>query len=158
MTVFGPGELTIGAVASSVDASCLVNSLRIVASVDAADDVTKLCGTVKPGARTYTWEMTGNLDIDDDAGVAGLFDLSQTAYGTEQPFTFTPNTEGGTIATGVLIINPMDFGADEYGAVLDSDVTWSLVGPPTYTYAAGGAAVAADEAPATSRKRAKADA
>lgn len=155
MTVFGPGTFTIGEVASSIDASCLVNSLRVTATVDAGDSTTKLCGTIRPGSRTYSWELTGNLDIDDDAGVAGLFDLSQTAYGTEQAFTFTPNTEGGTAVAGTLIIDPMDFGADEYGADLNSDVTWALVGPPTYTYAGGAQAVAdaADEAPATTTRR-----
>lgn len=141
-TLFGPGTLTIGETASAIDASCLVNSLRITTSVDAGDSTTKLCGTVRPGSRTYTWELTGNLDIDDQAGVAGLFDLSQTAYGTEQQFTFTPSTEGGTAAAGTLIIDPMDFGADEFGSTLNSDVTWALTGAPTYTYAAAQDAVA----------------
>lgn len=145
MTVFGPGTLSIGATGSEIEASCLVNSLRVTMSVDAGDATTKLCGTVRPGSRTYTWELTGNLDIDDDLGTAGLFALSQESYGTEQTFTFVPNTAGETSVTGTLIIDPMDFGADEYGATLNSDVTWALVGPPTYTYATPvGADAAAD--------------
>lgn len=134
MTVFGPGVLKIGATGSEIDASCLVNSLRITSTVDAGDPTTKLCGTVRPGSRTYSWEMTGNVDIDPELGVAGLFDLSQTAYGTEQDFTFTPNTAAEATATGKLIIDPLDFGADEYGADLTSDLTWALVDKPTYTY------------------------
>jgi hypothetical protein len=135
MTTFGPGTLTIGATGSEIDASCLVNSLKIVATVDAGDSTTKLCGTVVPGSRNYSWEMTGSIDIDPEAGAAGLFDLSQTAYGTEQAFIFTPNTASEATATGTLIIDPLDFGSDEpYGATMTSDLTWALVGQPTYTY------------------------
>lgn len=162
MTVFGPGVLQIGATGTEIDASCLVNSLRITATVDAGDSTTKLCGTVRPGSRTYSWEMTGNLDIDDDAGAAGLFALSQLQYGTEQDFTFTPNSASETTATGTLIIDPMDFGADEYGADLASDITWALVDKPTYTWggvvedaAAAAADVPAEPAPATTTRRSK---
>ena len=156
MTTFGPGTLTIGATGAEVDASCLVNKLRITATVDAGDPTTKLCGTVKAGARTYGWEMTGNVDIDPEEGLAGLFGLSQSSYGTEQAFVFTPNTAAVASVEGVLIIDPLDFGADEYGAEMTSDLTWTLVGAPVYTYPPE---VLADEAAAsTSRKRVKADA
>lgn len=131
---FGPGTLTIGATGSGIEASCLVNSLTITSDVSTDDDVTKLCGTIQPGARTYTFTMEGNLDLDTDAGADGLFALSQTAKGTEQDFTFVANTEDGTTCVGKLIIDPMDYGADEFGKYLASDVSWALVGEPTYTY------------------------
>ena len=35
-----------------------------------------------------------------------------------------------------LVIDPLDFGADEYGADMTSDFEFSLVGPPVYTYPA----------------------
>lgn len=135
MTKFGPGTLKIGATGTEIDISCLVNSMRIAATVDAGDDTTKLCGTVKAGARKYSWEMTGNIDIDDDLGAAGIFALSQDQYGTEQQFEFVPNTGAVTKAVGTLIIDPLDFGADEFGQDMNSDLTWALVGEPTYTYA-----------------------
>jgi hypothetical protein len=139
--------------------------MRITANVDAGDPTTKLCGTQKAGTRTYSWEMTGNIDIDDDLGDTGIFALSQAEYGTEQEFEFTPNTGAVTKATGILIIDPLDFGADEFGADMTSDLTWALVGEPVYTYAvAGGGAEAvgtADDEPApapTKRTRATATA
>jgi hypothetical protein len=116
-----------------------VNSLSITHETDKQDDTTKLCGTVKPGAITFTYTLEGNVDIDPDAGAAGLFALSQDAAGTEQAFTYTPSTADGTTASGTVIIEPLDFGADEYGADLVSDLSWSMVGKPTYVYGTGGA-------------------
>lgn len=130
----GPGTLTIGATGTEIDVSCLVNNLVITMSKDKADDTTKLCGTVRAGAITYTYELDGNLDTDIGTD-AGLFALSQSAAGTEQAFTFTPSTDAGTSATGILVIDPMDFGTtDDYGSDLTSDIAWSLVGKPEYTY------------------------
>jgi hypothetical protein len=141
---FGPGTLTIGATGSEIDCSCLVNGARIAATKDQTDPTTKLCGTVRPGTVKYTYELTGNVDTDV-ADAAGLFALSQSAPGSEQPFTFTPNTEAGTSAAGVLVLDPLDFGADEYGSDLTSDFTFALVGTPVYTYAdAGGATRSAE--------------
>jgi len=136
MPVFGPGELSIGVTGTEIDASCLVNSLTITHNTDKQDDTTKLCGTVVPGAVTFTYTLEGNLDIDPDAGAAGLFALSQDAAGSVQPFTYIPNTADGTTASGELMIEPLDFGADEYGATLASDLAWGVIGKPTYVYGA----------------------
>lgn len=144
MPVLGPGTLTIGETGTSIDASCLVNNAKITSEKDADDSKTMLCGTVKAGKVSYTFTLEGNIDVDTDAGAAGLFALSQTAKGTEVPFTFVPNTEDGTEAAGTLIIDPLDFGADEYGDYLNSDISWELVGEPTYTY---GGVVAAEAEP-----------
>jgi hypothetical protein len=161
VTKFGPGVLTIGEVAAAVDVSCLINGAKIAATVDAAEATTKLCGTVAAGNRTYEWEFTGNMDIDP-ADPAGIFILSQTEYGSEQPFVFTPNdTAAELTATGVLIIDPLDFGGDTgtYGETMTSDFTWAVVGVPVFTPVAAADALADDDAPpARSRKSAKSDA
>ena len=60
-----------------------------------------------------------------------------TAPGTEQGFTFTPNTADGVTAAGTLVIDPLDFGADEYGAVLTSDFEFQISGTVTFTYPGG---------------------
>jgi hypothetical protein len=135
---FGPGTLKIGATGSEIDVSCYVNGFAIEATPDRGDSRTMLCGTVRPGAVRYDYEATGNLDLDLESGAAGLFALSQEQAGTEQDFEFVPNTADGTKATGRLTIDPMSFGADEYGVPLQSDVTWTLTGAPTYTYGTGG--------------------
>jgi hypothetical protein len=133
MPVFGPGTLKIGATGTEIDVSCLVNSLKITASKDEGDSTTKLCGTVKPGKITYTYSMEGNLDVDSETA-DGLFALSQASPGSQQPFVFVPNTAATTGATGTLIIDPLDFGGEEFGDDMTSDIEFTLVGAPTYDY------------------------
>lgn len=129
----GPGTLTIGATGTPIDVSCLVNNASVTSEKDQGDATTKLCGTTRQGSISYTFTLSGNMDVD--AGVdSGLFALSQEAKGTEQDFSFTPSTEMGTTASGTLIIDPLDFGADEYGGDLASDFEFAIVGEPLYTY------------------------
>lgn len=144
MPVFGPGTLKIGATGTEIDVECLINGVRITSSKDEADSTTKLCGTVKPGKITYTYSLTGNVDVDSDAA-DGLFALSQSAPGSEQNFEFVPNTSAVTSATGKLIIDPLDFGADAFGDDMTSDFEFSIVGAPTYVYGTGAAADASNE-------------
>jgi hypothetical protein len=128
----GPGTLTIGATGTPIDVSCLVNNAVIAASKDEGDSVTKLCGTVKPGAVTYTYALSGNIDTDI-SDPAGLFALSQEEAGGEQDFTFVPSTEAGTEAAGTLIVDPLDFGGDTTGETMTSDFEFTIVGAPTYS-------------------------
>jgi hypothetical protein len=132
MPTFGPGTLKIGATGTEVDVSCLVNGVRIAATKDQGDATTKLCGTKKLPAADYSWEMSGSMDVDPE-DPDGIFMLSATAYGTEQSYVFTPNTAAAVTATGKLIIDPLDFGADEFGADMTSDFTWALTDEPTYS-------------------------
>ena len=132
----GPGELLIGAVGAQIDVSCLINNAVIAMSKDEGDSVTKLCGTVVPGAVTYTFALSGNVDLDI-AEASGLFALSQDQAGSQQDFTYTPNTDAGTVATGKLVIDPLDFGGDETGTTMAADFEWTVVGKPAYTYGGG---------------------
>lgn len=131
---FGPGVLEIGAVGSEIDVSCLVNSMRITAAKTQGETTTKLCGTQRTPAATYTYSLAGNIDLDL-TDPDGLWALSQVAPGTEVPFTYTPNTDADTTATGVLILDPLDFGGEEYGEIMNSDLEWVLKAKPTYTMA-----------------------
>lgn len=140
----GPGTLKIGETGTEIDVSCYVNNARITSEKTADDDRTMLCGDVLPGAVTYTYSLTGNVDIDVETGATGLFALTQAEPGTQQSFEFTPSTAEGTTATGTLTIDPLDFGADEMGSPLTSDFEFAIVGKPTYDY--GGAAVAEEPA------------
>jgi hypothetical protein len=137
---FGPGVLQIGATGSEIDASCLVNGLRIEPSVDRADSTKKLCGQERPGVATYTALLTGNVDNDSDQAES-LFQLSWEFAGSIQPFIFTPNEELGPTATGQLTIDPMAFGADAFGDDMASDISWSIFGDITMTPVVGTAYV-----------------
>lgn len=130
----GPGTLKIGATGTEIDVSCLINNAVIAADKDEGDAVTKLCGDVVPGAVTYSYTLSGNIDTDI-AESTGLFALSQAEPGSQQEFSFVPNTEAGTEAAGTLVIDPLDFGGDETGQVMTSDFEFTIVGKPTYTYA-----------------------
>lgn len=136
MPNLGPGTLTVGPVGSAIDISCQINNARIATEKDQDDSRTKLCGTVTPGKVTYTYNLSGNMDTDTETA-AGIFAFSQLNAGSIQDFSFIPHTATGTKAVGKLMIDPLDFGADEFGAPLDSDFEWSLVGAPTYTYGTG---------------------
>jgi hypothetical protein len=132
----GAGELTIGTTGTPIDVSCLVNNAVISASKDQGDSETKLCGTVKVPKPTYTYELSGNMDTDI-GDPAGFFALSQASPGDEFDFSFTPNSDAGTAATGRLIVDPLDFGGDTTGETMTSDFTFTVVGVPVYTFGGG---------------------
>lgn len=138
----GPGELKIGTTGTEIDVSCLVNNGVISAEKTEGDSTTKLCGTVRPGAVTYDYTLSGNMDTDV-AETSGFFALSQAEPGSQQSYTFTPSTEAGTSASGTLVIDPLDFGGDTVGETMTSDFEFTLVGAPTYAY--GGVAADAPE-------------
>jgi hypothetical protein len=135
MVNLGPGTLTIGTTGAEQDISCLINNARITVEKDQDDPRYKLCGTATPGAITYTFALSGNLDTDIEAD-DGFFAFCDENAGMQFPFEFVPNTGAVTSATGTLIVDPLEFGADEYGDPLDSDIEFSILGKPTYTYSA----------------------
>jgi hypothetical protein len=141
----GPGVLKIGEIGTEIDVSCYVNNAAVENSKDKADDTTKLCGAVRAGATTYTFQLTGNVDVDA-GNDSGLFALSWNEAGSQQSFEFTPSTELGTTVTGLLVVDPLRFGADEYGGDLTSDIAWDIIGTPTLSF--DGAPVAATGATA----------
>jgi hypothetical protein len=110
-----------------------VNNAVISADKDEGDSTTKLCGTVRPGAVSYTYSLGGNMDTDV-AEAAGFFALSQDHAGEQMAFEFTPNTDAGTVATGSLVVDPLDFGGDTTGETMTSDFEFSIVGKPSYAY------------------------
>lgn len=132
----GPGTLEIGMTGTTIDVSCLVNNAVISAEKDEGDSVTKLCGTVVPGAVTYTYTLAGNIDLDI-ADASGLWALSQSSAGDQLDFTYTPNTEAGTTATGKLVIDPLPFGGEETGETMAGDFEFTIVGAPTYAIGGG---------------------
>lgn len=135
-TTLGPGTLKFGETATQIDASCLVNNARIDIDKNQDDTQYKLCGTATPGKITYTYKLTGNLDTDvDDA--AGLFAYSHAHAGEQLKFEFVPNTAAQTSAAGTLVIDPLSFGADEYGQALDSDFEFTIIGQPAFTFPTG---------------------
>jgi hypothetical protein len=135
----GPGTLHIGQTGTLIDVSCLVNNAVISSDKDQGDDVTKLCGDVVPGAVTYSYTLSGNMDTDV-AEDAGFFALSWAQAGAQLDYDFTPSTAAGTKAAGKLVIDPLDFGGDEMSEAMASDFEFALVGKPVFTYSGATAA------------------
>jgi hypothetical protein len=143
----GPGVLKIGETGTSIDVSCYVNNVAIESASDTTDSTTKLCGAVRKGVTTFTFQLTGNIDVDA-GNASGLFALTWNEAGSEQAFEFTPSTDLGTTATGTLVVQPLRFGADEYGSDLTSDFTWDIIGTPVLTFDGGGGGTVATGATA----------
>jgi hypothetical protein len=149
---FGPGVLTIGLTGTEIDVSCLVNNCVITPSKNETDPTTKLCGDIKRGAVTYDWSMAGNMDTDiGDA--AGFFALTHEHAGEELDYTYTPNSDAGTTASGVLVVDPLEFGGTDAGETMTSDFEFTVTAAPEFAY--GGVVAAA--APASRRATAETD-
>ena len=133
----GPGSLTVGSTGSEIDISCYINNVGIEVSKDTTDQTTKLCGASRPGVTTYTYTLSGNVDVDL-ANASGLMALSWDNPGSTQGFVFVPNEDLGVEFTGSLTIDPLNVQADEYGADLTSDFSWVIVGKPTVDRGTGG--------------------
>ena len=132
----GPGSLSVGNVGSEIDISCYINNVGIEVTKDTTDQTTKLCGASRPGVTTYTYTLTGNVDVDL-ANASGLMALSWDNPGSTQEFSFTPNDDLGVTFSGQLTIDPLNVQADEYGADLTSDFSWVIVGKPAVDRGAG---------------------
>jgi hypothetical protein len=129
----GPGTLKIGPSATQIDVSCNVVNAKIAATKSTGTTVRYLCGASNPGVTTYDYALSGQSDVDAGAD-DGLFAYAWNNPGITADFTFTPNTDAAVSATGQLVLDPLDFGADEYGANLSSAFTYATVGQPTITW------------------------
>lgn len=130
----GPGTLKIGPTAGLIDVSCNVQNVKIGNSKNTGTTVRYLCGTSVPGASTYDFTLAGQIDTDVAAGDDGLFAYCWAHPGEEASFEFVPNTEDGTTATGTIILDPFEFGADEFGANLTSPFEFACVGQPVIVF------------------------
>lgn len=125
----GPGELQIGETGSALDLSCQVTEVKITWDDDTDDDIPVLCGSVIPGASTFTAALEATVVQDMSAG--GVVDYTWQNKGQDVPFTFTPTT-GNAKVTGRVTLKPVDLGG-EVGKKNDSDVEWPIIGEPVFT-------------------------
>jgi hypothetical protein len=136
---WGPGTLKIGPTATLQDVSCYTNSCGLTVSKTSGTPTTKLCGAVKAGVNQYTYQLTGNVDIDL-GNDSGLFAYSWDHAGETVDFEFVPDTDLGTSFAGQLVIDPLNVttaASPTYGGDLTSDFTFDCVGQPVPTYPAG---------------------
>jgi hypothetical protein len=133
----GPGVFKItvpsGSPGVEVDYSCLVNSMTLTTDVTVGDSTFKLCGDEVPGTLTPSGTLAGNVDQDlAEATGTGLFQVCSMFWGHVAPFTFEPSTSAGLSASGQVLLTPLTFGGDEYGAPMVSDFSFQTVGDISY--------------------------
>lgn len=132
----GPGVLSLGA--GPLDVSLQVTACRIVPAenVTSTDPIKVLGGGELPGSESvsFTWTLEGTFlqDLLDNGVVAWSWDNA----GTEQPFTFTPESAAAASFAGTCKPVPLQVGGDEVeGAPMTSDFTWRCSEAPTPTWA-----------------------
>lgn len=127
---FGSGTLTLGA--TPLDVSCQVVGALVGSTVETGDAITTLCGDQITSGLTTSSTLSGTMILDPIAGGVGEF--TWTNHGTEQPFEFTPNDEAGVSVSGTVLVTRLDIGGEEYGAVMQPEFEWAIVGEPIVTW------------------------
>lgn len=133
-TKLGPGTLTLGAGALEVSAQLRSAKVTPAESVESTDDIKVLSGEVLDGDETasYAFTLEGTF-LQDLGAVSSVVAWSWDNMGTEQPFTFTPNTAAGVDVSGTVTPVPLTVGGDEVdGPPMQSDFTWRIKGTPDF--------------------------
>lgn len=129
-TRLGPGTLSVGTV--PLDVSSQVVGCNLTSSLDTGDAITVLTGEQLTSGATTESTLTGSIILDPSTG--GIGEFSWTNHGQTVPFIFSPNTASGMSVEGELMMTRLDIGADEYGALLNPDFEWVVVGDVTVTW------------------------
>lgn len=127
---FGPGTLTLGA--TPLDVSSQVVGCTLSSSTSTGDTLTVLTGEQMGSGLSTESTLSGSMILDPATG--GIGEYSWTNHGVSVPFVFTPNADSGLSASGNLTMTKLDIGADEYGALMNPDFEWAVVGEPTITW------------------------
>jgi len=126
----GPGTLTFGTTTPK-DFSAQSAAVKLTPSVDSTDGTPTLEVPDPAPLSTISWALNVDAiqDFDDAAGFVNF--LMDNAL-SEQPFSWTPNTAGGTEYSGTVQIVPIEIGGD-VGVQVVTSVELPLVGEPTRT-------------------------
>lgn len=129
-TKLGPGTLTIGDTATTLDLSCQLSAAKVEWDKDKEDDTEVLCGESIAGGVTYTAKLTGTVLLDLSDG--GMVDFTWDHKGEVHVFSFVPNTADGKEVSGNLTVDPLDVGGDEVKKNMSVDFEWDIVGTPSW--------------------------
>lgn len=128
----GPGTLELGAVPLEVAIQLTACKVTPSETVTSTDKIPVVSGDELPAEESadYSFVLEGSF-LQDLSAVASVVDWSWANMGTEQPFTFTPNTAAGKTVDGILTPVPLTIGGDEAdGAHMQSSFTWRIKGTP----------------------------
>ena len=130
--LLGPGTLTLGTGALEVASQLTSCRVNVSENVETGDKVKVLSGEELAADESvdFTYTLEGNFL--QDLAAAGVVDWSWTNAGTEQEFTFVPNTARGRQVSGIVKPVPVSIGGDEVDARMASDFTWRVIGTPVF--------------------------
>lgn len=132
----GPGRLTIGAAAALTNFSSQVRGAKLVPNVTKGDPIDVLSGEQAAGDRTE--ENTLVVTLQSDFGHAdSLTEWLWAHRGQEHPFEYVPNSALERKITGTLVVEAIEVGGD-VKTKPSAEVTFDLVGPPTFAALAAG--------------------
>lgn len=131
-TKFGPGTLELGSVPTDYSCEVLGGTVNHEYE-DATDARTTLCGDIIAGQTTRKDGVT--FQLVNDLTTAGLYAYLMANDLTEVDISYEPFTGGASWSGKVQLRLPDTIGADEFGADLESEVTWPAVGKLTFTAA-----------------------
>jgi len=130
-TRLGNGTLTLGE-GTPMDVSAQVVGAVLSSALSMGDTLTVLTGEqISSGIATES-AFAGTMILDPYVG--GVGEYTWLNHGLEVQAIFTPNTDAGLSATFNVIIARLDIGADEYGALLQPEFEWTVVGEPAIAW------------------------
>ena len=127
----GPGTLELGSGPLAVSGQFSEVTINPSESVKSSDDIDLLDGTTLDGDEiaSYSFTLTGTLV--QDLSAAGVIAWSWSNKGTEQAFSFVPNTVEDREVSGLLVPVPITIGGAAK-ATATAQITWRIVGDPTF--------------------------
>lgn len=129
----GPGTLTLGA--GPLQVAGQITNARVDWSESVSggrDPIPVLSGEElagEDGNPSYNAVLAGTLL--QDLAAAGVIAWSWTNKGTEQAFTFVPNTVEARQVQGILVPVPLTIGGD-VKVENTSDFSWRIIGDPDF--------------------------
>lgn len=128
----GTGTLTIGSAPLDVSAQVTDMSVDVSESTSSTDALPVLSGEEIPAEEeaTYSYSLTGN--IIQDLSTGGLVDFSWVNAGDEVPFKFVPNTVEDRAVSGTVRVVPLKIGGTVKDKTPRSDLSWTIIGTPTF--------------------------
>lgn len=130
------GTLTLGSGPLAVAGQVTACRVEVTENVTETEAIPVLSGEELPASssETFSYVLAGTFLQDLIAG--GVQDWSWINKGTEQPFTFVPNTALGREVAGTLKPVPLQVGGDVArpgaGDPPSADFSWRCVGEPTF--------------------------
>lgn len=107
----GPGFLKFGETGTEQEFGSQVTKLELTPEFEDGDVLPVLSGEELSGDDTESYKLGGEF-LQDYSGMSSLIVWCKTNSGTDLPFEYVPNKEGGLKVNGVAKIRAVKIGGD----------------------------------------------